>query len=118
MARTYKELPRTVQVLGHTISVSVRPNSVNQGTFDSNSMTIEIDRELSSAKRWAALVHEMLHATLELSGVEQALEELSGSTAVEEIIVRLMETTFVSIVHAHGDLIRAAWAGEQGAPET
>jgi hypothetical protein len=94
----------------------VRASADNQGMFDSSSMTIEIDSDLSSAKRWAALIHEMLHATLELSGVEQVLEDLSGSSAVEEIIVRLMETTFVNIMHAHGDTIMAAWAGEQGAP--
>ncbi len=117
MSRLYKELPQTVTVLGHVITVLQSPLGDMEGEFDPNTMTIHIDSTSTSAKKWRALVHEQVHAALELTGVAQALEECTGSAAVEEIIVRVMETLIIQMVQKQGKLMQGAWAGEPGASD-
>ena len=84
------KIPRKIEVMGHTVTVSRREIPDCHGEFWIDDATgkarIALDKGMDSAYSEKILFHELVHAVLHFSG---AIETLTDEQ--EESIVRAME---------------------------
>lgn len=86
---------RSIRILGHKIKVVHTVNSTSAGCYSPAEMKIYINmKENNTQKEYeSTLLHEALHALLDLSGFNGML----GDDA-EESLVRLMEWNILDLV--------------------
>lgn len=68
------KLPECLQVGGHTIKVKTGKLKKAYAEYDTSSYTITVDPETDPAKVEMYLFHELVHACMHISGVEQVLD--------------------------------------------
>jgi hypothetical protein len=80
---------KSVNVAGRRLRVKIAASTDNLGTYSHDDATIQLHPEQSQASAKETLRHEMLHATLAISGVGYALP-----AGVEEALVRALDSIF------------------------
>ncbi len=80
------KLPASINLMGQEIPITRSPLKSCYAQFDSEKMSIDIDVGCPDHMIWPALMHEMVHAVLEISGLTNLFE-----LSIEEAICRAME---------------------------
>jgi len=85
-------LPKSLPVLGEKVEIKYKENVYvsgdrTDGSYAPSSLTIEIDTTNDEDKQEATLLHEILHAILDISGHADVIDDLKK----EEGIVRVLE---------------------------
>ena len=80
---------KSVNVAGKKLRVKTAASTENLGTYSHDDATIHLHPEQSATSARETLRHEMVHATIAISGVGYALPN-----GVEEALVRALDSIF------------------------
>jgi len=80
---------KSVTVAGRRLRVKIAADTEDLGAYSHDDATIQLHSDQSATSARETLRHEMLHATLAISGVGYALPN-----GVEEALVRALDSIF------------------------
>lgn len=103
-------LPSHVFPLGIQFQVQVLEQVDDEGSLGETAgelRIIKVSASQDSRRKWTTLLHEYMHATLDVNGVGSVLDE-----GLEEIIVQSLEHSLEQFLLAHGTKLIAALAAQ------
>lgn len=94
-----KKFPEIVPVLGEKIKIElvdklVIDNEELLGNFDSNTYTIQLENMTDEDKRDTTLLHETLHAVLEISGMATVINNKDFEEGLVEVLERVLHKLY------------------------
>lgn len=110
--RTSLALPEHVTPLGIQFQVQVVEHVDDEGSAGETAPShriIKIASDQDTRRRWTTLLHEYMHATLDVVGVNATLPE-----GIEEVIVQSLEHALEQFLILHGDKLMAALQVQKG----
>ena len=104
--QTKLPLPAHVSPLGVRFQVQVLDDVDEEGSVGETAAELRLIKVASAQdtrRRWTTLLHEYIHATLDVVGVASVIDE-----QLEEVIVQSLEHSLEQFLLAHGtDLLKA-----------
>lgn len=105
-------LPSVISALGVQFQVKVVDTVDDEGSLGETAGELRIIKVAASQdtrRKWTTLLHEYMHATLDVNGVGSVLDD-----GIEEIIVQSLEHALEQFLLTHGQQLLAALAVQKG----
>lgn len=114
MSRAKQTLPEYVHPLGVRFRVELVDKvdeEESAGETYAHHRVIKIANEMDTKRRWSTLLHEYIHASLHVTGLDAVI-----SDELNEVIAQSLEFSLEQFLRAHGKELVAAMQQEEDAP--
>ena len=91
-------IPETVEIFGKTITIDLTNLDDLHGDYDADKLVIRLDIKQDVDSQFKTLIHECIHAALDIGGLRHML-----SGKVEEAVTRCIENGLADILEIRSE---------------